>query len=185
MGTIEIIYLAGFVLATIIRKYYTSKFKPENEQIKQGSLFEKIFLGLIGVAMLLPLVGIWVDLFPFANYTGIPGLQWFGLVLFYFSSYLLYRSHADLADNWNPEIAINKEQKLVQNGIYKKIRHPMYSAHLLWAIANVFIFPNWIVGTCMLVVAIPFLAFRIPREEKLLGEQFPEYQEYKRTTRML
>jgi protein-S-isoprenylcysteine O-methyltransferase Ste14 len=185
MGATEIIYLSGFILATIIRKHFTAKFKPEKEQIKQGSALEKVFLGLMGVAMLLPLVSIWVDLFPFADYESIVTLEWLGLVIFFCGIYVLYRSHSDLASNWNPEVAINEDQKLVQIGIYKRIRHPMYSAHILWALANAMIFPNWIIGPCMLVVAIPFLSIRIPKEEKLLSNQFPDYMDYKARTRML
>ena len=35
---------------------------------------------------------------------------------------------------------------LVTNGIYRRIRHPMYSAFWLWAIAQALLLPNWIAG---------------------------------------
>ena len=135
--------------------------------------------------MLLPVVKIWVDFFPFANYTGLALQPYLGLILFYVGIWLLYRSHADLASNWNPQVAINKDQTLVTTGVYSRVRHPMYTAHLLWALGNALIFTNWIVGPSMLILQIIFFAYRIPREEELLASQFEEYTEYKKRTRPL
>ena len=185
MTYIEIFYLAGFGIATVVRKYYTSKFKSGNEQFNQGTNFEKIMLGLIGVAMLLPVISIWIDIFPFANYQGFEILYRLGLIVFYVGIWLLYRSHKDLALNWNPQVAINKDQKLVTTGVYSKVRHPMYSAHILWGIGNALVFTNWIIGPLMLIFQIPFFMYRIPREEKLLESQFEEYSDYKKRTRAL
>lgn len=186
MDIIQILYLIFFVLVTAIRKFYTSKFKPEDEQIKEGSAIDRFFLGFVGIAMILPIIKIWIDLIPFADYSGNETIRWIGLVLFAVSGYLLYRSHTDLGRNWNPELAINKEQHLVQTGIYRKIRHPMYTAHLFWAFGNAIIFTNWIIGPLMLLGMIPFLIYRIPKEEKMLTQQFgEEYIQYKTKTRVL
>ena len=59
------------------------------------------------------------------------------------------------------------------------MRHPMYAAHLYWAVANVMIIPNWLAGSALLVVVIFFLPYRIKREEKMMKKQFgEEYQKY-------
>jgi len=183
MESIELIYLASFIIVTGIRKYYTAKFKPDREQEKKSSILDKILLGLIGIAMLLPLLIIWIDLFPFANYQSIEVLRWAGLAIFVLGIYLLYRSHSDLGKNWNSQVAINKKQNLIQNGVYKGMRHPMYTAHLLWGIGNALVFTNWIVGPAMLITVILFLPQRIKREEKLLLEEFgTEYEDYMKKT---
>jgi protein-S-isoprenylcysteine O-methyltransferase Ste14 len=183
MDAIEIIYLIGFVIITGLRKYYTGKFKPDREQIKKDSTLDKILLGLIGIAMLLPLLSIWINLFSFADYIPIKVVQWTGLAIFIMSIYLLDRSHSDLGKNWNSQVAINEKQNLIKIGVYKDIRHPMYTAHLLWGIGNALVFANWIVGPAMLITIILFLPQRIKREEKLLMKEFgDEYEDYMKKT---
>ena len=179
MHTIEIIYLVGFVLGTAVRRYFTGKFKPGKEQMKRTAGIDKLLLALIGISMLLPLVKIWVDIFPFANYIGFVYQQWLGLIIFFLGIYLLYQSHRDLGKNWNPQVALNDQQVLVQEGVYRNIRHPMYTAHILWAMGNALVFTNWIVGPAMIIFCILFIPQRIKREEILLIDSFgPEYQRY-------
>jgi len=186
MTRVEIVYLLLFVSVTVIRKYFTAKFKPEKEQLKQSSSADRLFLGLMGITMLLPVLKIWIDLFPWANYPSNAGLQWLGNLVFLLGIYMLYRSHGDLGRNWNPEVAINAEQNLIQSGVYKRIRHPMYSAHILWAIANTFVFANWIVAPAMLFILILFLPQRINREEAILKDRFgQQYLDYIKTTNSL
>ncbi len=48
----------------------------------------------------------------------------------------------------------------------------MYSAHLIWAIAQILILHNWIAGFSFLIVQIPFYFVRIKHEEELMIEQF-------------
>jgi len=80
-------------------------------------------------------------------------------------------------------VAINEKQNLIQNGVYKHIRHPMYTSHLLWGIGNALVFANWIVGPAMLIAFILFLPQRIKREEKLLIEEFgSKYEDYIKKT---
>ena len=186
MKIIEIAYLLAFIAAIFIRKYFTAKFKPEKEQLKESSFLDKLFLGLMGVTMLLPVIKIWVDFFPFANYNSMIFWQWAGIMIFLTGIYLLYRSHVDLGKNWNPEVAINMEQNIVITGIYAKIRHPMYTAHILWSLGNTLIFANWIIGPSMLFILIFFLPQRISREEKVLIDQFgKQYIDYMKTTKPL
>ena len=35
---------------------------------------------------------------------------------------------------------------LVTEGIYGRVRHPMYTAFWLWAVAQALLLPNWIAG---------------------------------------
>ena len=36
---------------------------------------------------------------------------------------------------WSSTIQIKTDQTLVTQGIYKTIRHPIYTAHILWGLA--------------------------------------------------
>ena len=113
-------------------------------------------------------------------------IGWVGAGLFAYSIYLLYLSHADLGKNWSPVLGIKEEHTLVTTGIYKYVRHPMYTAHLLWAVAQILILHNWIAGYSFIVVMVPHILLRVKKEEALLIEQFgQEYDDYKKSTGMI
>ena len=48
----------------------------------------------------------------------------------------------------------------------------MYTAHLVWAIAQIMILHNWIAGYSFLIVQVPFYLVRIKNEEEMMIEQF-------------
>jgi protein-S-isoprenylcysteine O-methyltransferase Ste14 len=55
----------------------------------------------------------------------------------------------------------------------------MYSAHLLWGIAQALLVHNWIAGVASLAVFLPLYLLRFPREEKVMLNEFgDEYREY-------
>jgi len=70
---------------------------------------------------------------------------------------------------------------VVAHGIYKYSRHPLYVCYMIWAIANIMIFPtlSMIIGS---LVQITCLIVRLHREEQLLLKTFPEYSEYYQRT---
>lgn len=70
---------------------------------------------------------------------------------------------------------------VVANGIYRYSRHPLYVCYIVWAIANILMFPtlSMMIGS---IAQIIFLFVRLRREEQLLLETFPEYQEYYKKT---
>ena len=178
MNLIYLIYAFLFALTLGIRTYYSRKYKPDQESISQGSLYDRILLGLIGLATLFPFVYIFTGFPAIGNYSLAENLQFLGLVLFSGVPYFLYRSHQDLAENWNPEVGRNKENSLITSGIYAKVRHPMYSTFLLWGVSHLFIFPNLFVAPMLLILMVLFLPQRIKREEVFLKELYPEYEGY-------
>jgi protein-S-isoprenylcysteine O-methyltransferase Ste14 len=80
-------------------------------------------------------------------------------------------------------IGIKKEHKLVTSGIYRYIRHPMYAAHILWAIAQILLLHNWIAGYSFFAVMVPHYLIRVEKEEAILQRQFgDEYESFKKNT---
>ena len=69
---------------------------------------------------------------------------------------------------------------------YSRVRHPMYSAFWLWAIAQALLLPNWIAGPAGLVGFGTLFFLRIGREERMMLEIFGEdYRRYvERTARV-
>jgi protein-S-isoprenylcysteine O-methyltransferase Ste14 len=147
------------------------------------SSLDVALLGLTGIGMILPLLYIFSSLLDFADYP-LPGwLGWVGAVIFAVGIWMLWRSHADLGRNWTPTLGLREDHKLVTGGIFKSIRHPMYSAHLLWAVANILMLPNWLAGFTFLIISIIQYATRINDEEQMMIEQFgDEYLDYMKHT---
>ena len=84
--------------------------------------------------------------------------------------------------NIAPDISSNS--KLIVKGPYKFIRHPMYTSVLgisFYLIMNDINYFRIIIFTILLV---NFL-FKLDYEEKILISKFPEYSEYKKTTKKL
>ena len=80
-----------------------------------------------------------------------------------------------------------KTHKLVANGVYSRVRHPMYSAFWLLALAQAFLIPNWIAGLSGIVGWGILFFLRVGREERLMIDTFgDEYRDYmRRTARVL
>jgi len=175
----KIVYFIGFIIITVVRKIFTARFRNENIAVDNKTALDITLLVLNGIGMIIPLIYVFSAKLEFTDYSRPEWIGWMGAVLFLFASWLLYRSHADLNRNWIPIVGLRPNHTLITTGIYKNIRHPMYSAHLIWAIAQAMILPNWIAGFSFLIVLTPHIFIRMGVEEKLLIKQFSdEYQDY-------
>ncbi len=75
-------------------------------------------------------------------------------------------------------------RKLVVDGLYRWIRHPLYFAEEI-ALIGVFLqFRTW-TAAALLSAHLIFQLLRMHWEEKILNESFPEYGEYCRRTHRL
>lgn len=97
-----------------------------------------------------------------------------GLIILILSVYALRKSISPF-----PSPKVNA--KLIKNGVYKFIRHPIYSA-ILSATFGWACFSNSLFR--ILIFACLFLLFEIKSsfEEQLLIKKFPEYINYKKQT---
>ncbi|MBN1807342.1 MAG: isoprenylcysteine carboxylmethyltransferase family protein [Sedimentisphaerales bacterium] len=179
----EVVFLMGFFIGFVVRKIYTIK-SPNNKAVKKyKSAAEIILLAVTGMAMILPFFFILTTWLDFADYHLPRWLGWIGTAVFAMALLILWRSHADLATNWSPLLQIKQQHSLITSGIYRRIRHPMYAAHLLWATAQGLLLGNWLAGWTFLVVSIPLYLIRIPKEERMMLEQFGgHYKQYVRRT---
>jgi protein-S-isoprenylcysteine O-methyltransferase Ste14 len=109
------------------------------------------------------------------------------LVMLALSLVLFLVVHKRLGKNWSPLIEIRKEHTLVTSGIYRYIRHPMYTQISAWALLQGFAIQNWLVMVFGILAWGILYFFRIPEEEKMLIDVFgDEYKKYMhRTGRLL
>lgn len=96
-------------------------------------------------------------------------------------------THRALGRNWSVTLELRESHKLIQDGIYRHVRHPMYTAFWLWALAQALLLPNWIAGLSGIIGFGTLYGFRIGQEERLMREAFgEEYRAYEaRTARLV
>jgi protein-S-isoprenylcysteine O-methyltransferase Ste14 len=180
----KIIFATLFTIYIVIRVPYDKEYK-QIEKIKTlNSLTEKFLLILLSIGVLLiPLI--WL-LTSFLNDFKIEFPDWLrivGILISIFSLFYFNWIHKTLGANWSPTLEIIKGHQLIQIGVYKRIRHPMYSQMLIWAIAQCLIISNYIAGFSGLIVWIVFYFIRVPKEEEMLMDYFgEEYIKYKKQT---
>jgi protein-S-isoprenylcysteine O-methyltransferase Ste14 len=179
----KIIYFIEFVLITIARSFHTSKYRTLRIKDDRKTILDMVFLALAGIAMLVPLVFVFSSWLDFANYQLPEWTGWLGVILFALAIWLLWRSHVDLGRNWTPTLGIRESHQLVTDGVFRYIRHPMYAAHILWAVAAALMLHNWIAGCSFLVVSFAQYFLRVDAEEQMMVEQFgDQYKNYMRRT---
>ena len=142
-----------------------------------------LLASLWGIAIVLPIFYMFTNWLSFADYNLTACAGFIGIAIFIVAIWLLWRSHYDLGRNWSVTVEIKASHKLITDGVFKYIRHPMYAAHILWGIAQILLIHNWLAGMASLVIIIPMYILRIRREEKTMLQQFgEEYREYMNNT---
>lgn len=167
------VWLAMFILMCVIRTPYAIRSRANVIVEARKDTKEKVLLfAMFLTMMVLPLVHLATGVFAFAGY-GMPGwATWTGAVLQLPFLLLFWRSHADLGLNWSPGLEVRKDHRLVTQGVYAGIRHPMYTAIWLAVLTQPLLIHNWLAG----VSAIPAFAamwfLRVPQEEALMRARF-------------
>ena len=184
--TFDWIWIILLFVMIVSRKYHEKKAgKPVS--LKGTPVLESILMILWGLAAgVIPLIYIFSEWLIFADYAF--DIHWIlkltGVFIFVLSIWLLHQSHIDLGKMWSVKVEPEINNELIVTGVYKRMRHPMYSAHLLWGIGQLLIFPNYIAGPSALLIFLIVIKIRIPREEKALIEQFGnDYKRYISQTR--
>ncbi|MGL4325223.1 MAG: protein-S-isoprenylcysteine O-methyltransferase [Beijerinckiaceae bacterium] len=110
-----------------------------------------------------------------------------GLIIAIFALLMFFLTHEALGRNWSVSLQMRENHKLITHGIYARIRHPMYTAFWLWAIAQALLLPNYVAGLSGLIGFGALYILRVGHEENLMIQRFgDEYRDYmKRTGRLL
>ena len=111
-----------------------------------------------------------------------PALEAVGLVLVGVGFILGLAAVMELRRNLSPWPSPKPTATLVTSGPYRLVRHPIYGGLALFALGWSLAFGGWVslASAAMLLVV---LERKAGREERLLLERLPAYQEYRRRTR--
>jgi len=165
-------YLIGYEYARRSRreKIVSSARGPRETALLLVSLTKLGVLPLLFMATAIP---------HFAVYSFHPIVAWLGLFFAIAVLGMFQLTHRALGRNWSVSLDVRESHQLVTDGIYRKIRHPMYSAFWLWAIAQALLLPNWVAGFAGLVGFGTLYFGRVAREERMMLETFGDrYRAY-------
>jgi len=113
------------------------------------------------------------------NWVQLPNIIVIIASIIFVLSYILYaevlRENAFLSRT----IEVQKGQKIIDTGLYKIVRHPMYFATLFLFLSMPLILGSFI--SFIIFLVYPFIIFkRINNEEKVLEKELIGYKEYKK-----
>jgi len=160
----------GLMLTRGIRSYYRAV-QTGQRDIEMQILFALAVITLV----ILPIIDLFSQWLDFADLPFSTALAWLGvsvgviaIVIFCCAlrDSVRYRDNNDL-----------------EGGVFRFIRHPLYTALLLWAIAQFLLLQNWLADAAALITFAGMYTLRVPRDEQYLLERFgARYLDYMEQT---
>ena len=109
-------------------------------------------------------------------------VRWLGVGIGILCVLGIYWLFSSIGSGITPTSATRTEHKLVTNGIYRYIRHPLYTVGSSMFVAFGMMADNWFIAILGILTFI-LMAIRTPKEEANLIEKFgDEYREYMKHT---
>ena len=165
-------FAAGLVMLKknpeLLKKRLNVK-EEETEQKEVILLSAVMFLAAFVLAGLSFRFGWWMLPFPVSIIAAIVFL----------AAYALYAEVLRENTYLSRTIEVQKDQKVIDTGLYGIVRHPMYMATVFLFLAMPLVLGS-VISFVIMLCYIPIIAKRIRNEEKVLTEGLQGYEKYKR-----
>ncbi len=186
------LFIGLYALFFTVRGYYRFV-KPRREEPDTEESEVRRNLGLGGALIIIGILGSFgsyipyligfplMDLFQYDLYPVV--LRWSGVVLVLIVIPLLAWIHRTLDRQYSAQLEIKSKHRLITEGPYTRVRHPMYTVLGLFSLGMALVTANTliIIFAFIILVAFPFVA---KQEEQMLTDAFGEkYLEYMKRTR--
>ena len=130
-----------------------------------------------------PLSAVKWDRWPTSHWLG-DLLGWIAVPLLGAGLCLFWYSHYTIGRYWSIRVELKTEHRLVTEGPYRYIRHPLYTALFLGYIGTVLALQSWTLVAWFPAFVVSYLLFA-KEEEKVMESGFGEaYRAYRRQTGM-
>ena len=179
---LRVAYLAAAIPFTIIRllankrcgQVTSKKDFLENALVRRGI---RVFETLGGLGMVA-----WVIQPQSMQWSALEisePVRWLGVAFIFLGTLFTWWVHETLGDNFSPFLHVRKGHELITTGPYGFVRHPMYTGLFMVLIGTFLITTNIFIFLTTAGVLAVLLVYRIPREERVLMDAFPnEYDGY-------
>ena len=141
---------------------------------RDGEWYVVLQVVLVVAAFLIPPAGSWLS----------SGTGWHLLAytLGAFSVLMIGLGLRALGSSFAAVPRLREDGRLVQEGIYRVVRHPIYGG-LILALLGWAVWQNSLRHLALAGALLVVLEAKVRREERYLAERFPQYPDYRRRTR--
>jgi protein-S-isoprenylcysteine O-methyltransferase Ste14 len=180
----NLVFLTGVIVYVSIRGVFGGRTKLNQKVLTRVDRRDRTMVAVVFVGnIILPALYLFTPWLAFADYHLPAFIPWCGAVTMVIALWLFWRAHLDLGLNWSITLEMRKGHELIMHGVYRRIRHPMYAAIFLFAVAQALLLQNWLAGWAGFVTVALLYFVRTPREEKMMCEFFGQsYRDYMQRT---
>jgi protein-S-isoprenylcysteine O-methyltransferase Ste14 len=182
------IYAAVILFTAIgISSYFRRKADRDSGEKVSRAADGAVLMNIIRIAGLIlwlsPLVYLMNPAWMAWSKVGLPEwVRWLGVVLGILCALGIYWLFSSIGSGITPTSATRTEHKLVTNGPYRWVRHPLYTVGTSLFISFGMMADNWFIAALGLLTFI-IMSIRTPKEEANLIEKFgDDYREYMKRT---
>lgn len=183
----KIIFMIMWISNGIVRNPHIKKYKKTEKINSKKTSREKNLVSLVVIGtMIAPMIYVFTTWLNSFNISLPDWARWIGTIGFGLATILFWWVHKTLGKNWSPLLEIRKDHKLITEGPYKYVRHPMYTVIWIWVLFQGIILSNWAVIIIGILTWSILYFIRLPEEEKMMMEKFgEEYKNYMKKTKKI
>jgi protein-S-isoprenylcysteine O-methyltransferase Ste14 len=187
LAAAKAIWALGCIAWFIIRYPHQRRSRKTPVAARSDRTREQVLLAISSCGLgVIPFIYVMTGEPAFANYPFQPALAYAGTAVFAAALALFYRIHRELGRSWSVTLELRDQHVLVTHGLYQHLRHPMYSAFFLWALAQALLLPSLIAGPAGFVGFGILFFGRVGREEAMMLERFgDQYRAYVARTKRI
>jgi protein-S-isoprenylcysteine O-methyltransferase Ste14 len=183
----RLMFIGLFVLALFISAYYRRLARKSGEVIsrRQEGMPALILRAVLAFPLLLSIILYAIN--PrWIQWSEAPlptWIRWSGAGIGVFCILLLRWVLRSIGGNISETVLTKRDHKLVREGPYRRVRHPLYGVGLLLILSLSLIASNWFMILLWIMGVLVFRHVVIPIEEEKLIEAFgEEYEAYREGT---
>jgi protein-S-isoprenylcysteine O-methyltransferase Ste14 len=181
MDILRLILFAGLLFHKLVWEVLKVNAPVATKPVSMSLPKRLVKYAKIGVLLFLIVQTLFLDVLPLTNEPSV--LRAVGTSIFFLGLAIAVIGRAQLGKNWAnvEDRQVMNGQQLVQHGIYKYIRHPIYTGDILLLIGLEVALNSWLV---LGVIAVVIVVYRqATQEETILARAFANYAEYRRQTK--
>jgi len=160
--------------------------RRQGQSSTQASTRNGPFLQIVKAGKIAVTLGLFVQLFlpeilPITDNALVPRVV--GVILFALGLFIASLARLELGNNWSDIETgqVRQNHVLVNQGVYRYIRHPIYTGDLMLLLGFELCLNSWLV-VAVVIIAIPTI-YKAVREEKVLAETVTGYEAYRAQTK--
>lgn len=160
--------VTGFLLARGLRNHLLRQTPAAEIATKYKDPALIALLAVAGIAIvLIPCIDFLMPWLDFADLPFSRTLAWLGIGIAVLSIAILARASVDFI-----RYRRHYEPTAIRAGIYRYVRHPFYSALLLWVFVQFLLLQNWLATAIGIAAFIALYALRTPGDDLRWLERF-------------